>query len=98
MLDLIFIALMQAVIVADPAPSSPPAEQPATATPAADEVAPEDRMRCRMVRMQGSHVRERRCTSMANDETMNQATAREIREMQSQGGRGGDLTFGSGRR
>ncbi|HRO04169.1 MAG TPA: hypothetical protein PLS69_11255 [Terricaulis sp.] len=85
MLDLLFIGLLQAsVATADPAPAPAPA---ATETTQAAPAAQEER-RCRMVRMEGSNIRQRRCTTAAEDEAFNAATAAQLREMQSQGGRG----------
>lgn len=85
MLDLVFIALLQAT-VATSEPAAPAAA--ATETSAAAPEAPAEPVRCRMVRMEGSNLRQRRCTTAAEDEALHSATSRELREMQSQAGRG----------
>jgi len=88
MLDLLFIGLLQATVAtADPAPAPAPAATETTQAAPAAPAAQEER-RCRMVRMEGSNLRQRRCTTAAEDEAFNAATAAELREMQSQGGRG----------
>ncbi|MCR6643465.1 MAG: hypothetical protein NVV62_02475 [Terricaulis sp.] len=95
MIDLLFIALMQAA-VATTEPAAPPPTPETQAAQGEQAEAPPEAVRCRMVRVENSNLRQRRCTTRAQDEAMNQATSRELREMQSQAGRGGDRTFGSG--
>lgn len=91
MIDLLFVALLQATVAtAEPAQPTAAPETPAAQSEQAE--APPEPVRCRMVRVENSNLRQRRCTTRSQDEAMNQATARELRDMQSQSGRGGDLT------
>lgn len=89
MIDLVFIALLQAAVAAaDPAPQ-PAATTPAATEPAAQAQAPaEEPRRCRMERREGSNLRVRVCTTASEDEAMHSATAGAVRDIQAQAGRG----------
>jgi len=87
MLDLLLIGLLQATVATtDPAPTTAPAATETATTAAAPQ--PQEERRCRMVRVEGSNLRQRRCTTASEDEALHSATSRELREMQSQSGRG----------
>ena len=84
MLDLLLVALLQASM----ATTEPAAAPAATTEPAAAQTETQEPVRCRMVRVEGSNLRQRRCTTPSEDEALHSATSRELREMQSQSGRG----------
>ncbi len=80
-------ALLAVAQTAEPAPAAPATEAPAATEqqqPAADE-----ERRCRMVRMENSNLRQRVCRTAAEEEALNAASARDMREMQSNSSRFG---------
>ena len=93
MLDLIFIALMQAAL-GDPAPATDPAAQPspaATQQPAdqagaqtSEQTPAADAVRCRRERLSGSRLTERVCTTAAQDEELRDNARNMINRAQSQ--------------
>lgn len=95
MIELLLVSLFQAVSGA-PA-EAPPAPAQAEQTGAAPApVQPQDVMRCRMVPMEGSNLRQRRCTTAAQDELANQESARAVRDVQSNSGRFGQVVTSGG--
>lgn len=89
MIDLVFIALLQATVAtSDPAPAAATTPAAAPATAAQAETPAEEPRRCRMERREGSNLRVRVCTTASEDEAMHAATSGAMREIQSQAGRG----------
>jgi hypothetical protein len=93
MLDLVFIALLQAVAgdpaaPADPAQAAPPAttEQPAdqTSEPAADADEGQDEVRCRREPVVGTRLSRRICTTAAQDQAMREDARNMVNRAQSQ--------------
>ena len=72
---------------AQPAEPAPAAETPAAQQQ--QQPAAEEERRCRMVRMENSNLRQRVCRTAAEEEALNAASAREMREMQSNSSRFG---------